>query len=218
MAETPEESPIWRHLRVPDWWLHSSEEDLGSSEEDLGSSEPKARYWRLESQAHFPSPVVNPAQGPPPRWSLKGPAGWGGGGGASRGAEPGPCLGGLRTGLGRRWRWPWRGSRRRPAQGEGGQCEPSCCLRGLCSGPPGEAAQTAPLAGRVQPPRAGRGRGSGQRPGGVGFYPRPPGPRARAFLVAVEGKAGLLAPPWEIHHPFVPAGPPPSWGRESALR
>lgn len=164
MAETPEESPIWRHLRVPDRWLHLSEEDLRSSE-------PKARYWHLENQAHLPSPAVNPAQGPPPRWILKGPAGWGGGGGARRGAEPGPCLGELRAGLGRRWRWPWRRSRRRPARGEAGQCEPSCCLRELCSEPPGETAQTAPLAGRVQPPRAGRGRGSGQRPGGVGFLP-----------------------------------------------
>lgn len=61
---------------------------------------------------------------------LKGPRAGGERGRSCRGAEPGPRLGKRpeRAGLGRGWRWPWRGSRRRPARGEGKQCKPSGSL------------------------------------------------------------------------------------------
>lgn len=136
VAKTPEESPIWRHLRVPDLWLHSSEEDLGSSE-------PKARYWRLESQAHLPSPVANPAQGPPPRWILKGPAGWGGG------AEPVEVLSRGRTveGCGPGW----------DGDGGGHGAGPGGALREVREGSASRAAVSAgsvlnPTGRRPRPP------------------------------------------------------------------
>lgn len=72
MAETTEESPIRWGLTVLDGWSRSLAGDLGTLETET-------RQWRLESEAHLPSPTASPAPGPPPHWILKGSSGQGAG-------------------------------------------------------------------------------------------------------------------------------------------
>lgn len=125
------------------------------------------------------------------------------------GAVPGRAAGVGWAGPGQGWRWLWYGSQRYPARGEGGWCKSGgSLLTGWVPNPQGGGPGTPPPSGRAQTPRAGRGRGPAQRPDGGSSTPTP-WRQSRAFPVAVEERAGLLAPPWEVHCPFVLAGPPP---------